>query len=289
MNNLYEILGVSADASTLVIRQAFRRLALQLHPDKVGGGADCQKRATEAFQVVKTVADTLLDVRQRELYDVHLEISQVRRSGMISDTYYLWEDFEEVEVEKESPSWRAERISSSTDDVLPSSASLLTFSERYTTSKSRESNTGSPERDAMYNHRQKRGAMRIFQMECRCGGVYEVVIVEEQEEKEKADSCNGPTTSVSDATSNKEAVKRAVGSGEEKRNSVYSENVTGALEGEGVQVGQAKSSAPIDFKTLVNPSLSAANKAQVSPSEHIVECDSCSLVIRVIAKTSNNT
>lgn len=288
MLHLYEILGVPADASTLVIRQAFRHLALQLHPDKVGGGADCQKLATEAFYVVKTVADTLLDVRQRELYDMRLKIAQVRQSGMISDTYYLWEDFEEVEVEKVSPSWRNKGNLSSSDSALPSFPSLLNCSEMYTTSTRREYNSSNHEGDAVNNNRQKRGVMRIFQMECRCGGVYEVVTMEEQEE-EKVNSSSGTSTFVSGATTNEDAANRKIVRGEEERRSDCSESVCDTREGDGVQVGQRKTPTTFDVNAIASASLPTANNATLSPSEHIVECDSCSLVIRVLAKASNST
>lgn len=59
----YAVLGVSPQATAAEIKQAFRTAALQLHPDKTGGGSGDQFAAIrEAFLV-------LSDERQREAYD----------------------------------------------------------------------------------------------------------------------------------------------------------------------------------------------------------------------------
>ena len=60
----YEILGVSRDASGEVIKKAFRKLALEYHPDrnKVDGAAEKFKEINEAYQV-------LSDTKKRSAYD----------------------------------------------------------------------------------------------------------------------------------------------------------------------------------------------------------------------------
>lgn len=58
---LYEILGVSPDASPEDIKKQYKKLVMQHHPDK-GGDSDQFKRISEAFQV-------LSDKEQRSLYD----------------------------------------------------------------------------------------------------------------------------------------------------------------------------------------------------------------------------
>lgn len=60
----YEILGVSRDSSGEVIKKAFRKLALEYHPDrnKVDGAAEKFKEINEAYQV-------LGDAKKRSAYD----------------------------------------------------------------------------------------------------------------------------------------------------------------------------------------------------------------------------
>ena len=58
----YEILGVSKSASADEIKKAFRRLAVQHHPDKEGGNEDKFKEINEAYDVLK-------DAQKRQRYD----------------------------------------------------------------------------------------------------------------------------------------------------------------------------------------------------------------------------
>ncbi len=58
----YEILGVSKDASADEVKKAFRRLAIQYHPDKEGGDEAKFKEANEAYEVLK-------DTSKRQRYD----------------------------------------------------------------------------------------------------------------------------------------------------------------------------------------------------------------------------
>ena len=58
----YEVLGVSKSASADEIKKAFRRLAVQHHPDKEGGNEDTFKEINEAYDVLK-------DAQKRQRYD----------------------------------------------------------------------------------------------------------------------------------------------------------------------------------------------------------------------------
>jgi molecular chaperone DnaJ len=58
----YEVLGVSKDASADEIKKAFRRAAVQHHPDKEGGDESKFKEINEAYEVLK-------DSEKRQRYD----------------------------------------------------------------------------------------------------------------------------------------------------------------------------------------------------------------------------
>lgn len=58
----YEVLGVSKDASEDEIKKAFRKKAVELHPDKEGGDEAKFKEVGEAYEVLK-------DQQKRQRYD----------------------------------------------------------------------------------------------------------------------------------------------------------------------------------------------------------------------------
>jgi molecular chaperone DnaJ len=58
----YEVLGVAKDASPDEVKKAFRRLAVQYHPDKQGGSEEKFKEINEAYEVLK-------DSSKRQRYD----------------------------------------------------------------------------------------------------------------------------------------------------------------------------------------------------------------------------
>ncbi len=62
MNDYYELLGVSRNASSDDIKKAFRRLAHKYHPDKEGGNEKKFKEINEAYQI-------LSDEKKRAEYD----------------------------------------------------------------------------------------------------------------------------------------------------------------------------------------------------------------------------
>jgi len=61
----YETLGVTPDADEKAIRQAFRQLARQVHPDVNPGN----KEAEEKFKMINEAYQVLSDAEQRKKYD----------------------------------------------------------------------------------------------------------------------------------------------------------------------------------------------------------------------------
>lgn len=68
--NYYEILQVDRKASDLEIRNAYRAIALEFHPDRA---KESDKASWTAFmQDVNFARDTLTDARQRSIYDLRI-------------------------------------------------------------------------------------------------------------------------------------------------------------------------------------------------------------------------
>lgn len=65
MKDLYQILGISRNASMEDIKKAYRQLALQYHPDRNPGDEDASAR----FKEVQQAYDTLSDPRKKSEYD----------------------------------------------------------------------------------------------------------------------------------------------------------------------------------------------------------------------------
>ncbi|KAF9122018.1 hypothetical protein BGX30_002252 [Mortierella sp. GBA39] len=64
--DFYKVLGINKDASEAEIKKAYRKLALQMHPDKNSApGAD------EAFKIVSKAFTVLSDPQKRAIFDQH--------------------------------------------------------------------------------------------------------------------------------------------------------------------------------------------------------------------------
>ena len=66
----YELLGVSRDATDSDLKKAYRKKALQYHPDK---NRDNVEEATEIFATIKAAYEVLSDPQERAWYDSHRE------------------------------------------------------------------------------------------------------------------------------------------------------------------------------------------------------------------------
>ncbi|KZV34689.1 dnaJsubfamily C member 21-like [Dorcoceras hygrometricum] len=68
---LYEVLGLSRECTADEIRSAYKRLALQRHPDKLVQSGVSEADATAAFQELVNAYEVLSDARERAWYDSH--------------------------------------------------------------------------------------------------------------------------------------------------------------------------------------------------------------------------
>ncbi|XP_068655679.1 DNAJ protein JJJ1 homolog [Aristolochia californica] len=68
---LYEVLGLNRDCSPEEIRSAYKKLALQHHPDKLISSGVSEEVATARFQEIVNAYEVLSDPRERTWYDSH--------------------------------------------------------------------------------------------------------------------------------------------------------------------------------------------------------------------------
>lgn len=84
----YEVLGVSRDATTEEIKKAYRKLALQYHPDRNPG----DKTAEEKFKEIGEAYEVLSDPEKRAAYDQYGHAAFDPRARVGTHTYGPFHD-----------------------------------------------------------------------------------------------------------------------------------------------------------------------------------------------------
>jgi len=79
--DFYKLLGVSSIASEMEIKKAYKRKALELHPDKLppGSSREAQQKAQQQFQLLGEGLEILCDDFMRGLYDEGYDSETIRQ------------------------------------------------------------------------------------------------------------------------------------------------------------------------------------------------------------------
>ena len=77
MSDYYAVLGVGRDAADAAIKKAYRKLAMQYHPDRNGGDQAAEAR----FKTITEAYDVLRDSEKRAIYDRYGEAGLKRGMG----------------------------------------------------------------------------------------------------------------------------------------------------------------------------------------------------------------
>lgn len=77
----YKILNVDKKADEKTIKKAYRKLALQWHPDKNNETPEQQKRAEKMFKEINEAWAVLSDPKKREQHDMGMSMEDMQNGG----------------------------------------------------------------------------------------------------------------------------------------------------------------------------------------------------------------
>jgi len=100
---LYDLLGVKPNASDSDLKKAYRKLALQYHPDK-----NSSPEAGEKFKEISMAYEVLANAEKRRIYDQHGE--QGIKEGGKSDLRSPPPDSEAISRSKTAWVFRSNRV-----------------------------------------------------------------------------------------------------------------------------------------------------------------------------------
>ncbi|XP_068580055.1 dnaJ homolog subfamily C member 24 [Cebidichthys violaceus] len=99
--DLYAVLGASPSDSVQQLRHRYQQLALQYHPDRLGGGSSSEAESgVKKFLEVDAAWRILSDHSTRRQYDLQRRAQELKQDWPVDSTVYLenmtWEQDERV-------------------------------------------------------------------------------------------------------------------------------------------------------------------------------------------------
>ena len=109
-DNYYEVLGLDKDWSDTEIKKAYRKLAMEFHPDK---NRDKRFSAGNAFKRIREAYDVLSDPKTKKMYDDHGKLKDsynifVEENKDVLEENVLEDAFNQL-IKGKYPSWKAKR------------------------------------------------------------------------------------------------------------------------------------------------------------------------------------
>ncbi|WP_455392341.1 double zinc ribbon domain-containing protein [[Eubacterium] cellulosolvens] len=104
---LYELFNVSENASTLEIKSAYKKLAMEYHPDKVASSNDLELKAKAEHELIRinNAKDILLNPVKRADYDQILCELRSKADVMAEDLIVEMSDDEAIDIEWDTESF----------------------------------------------------------------------------------------------------------------------------------------------------------------------------------------
>lgn len=90
-NDFYKLLNVTPNATQEEIREAYKRRALEFHPDKN------TQDTTQIFQAIKKAYETLYDEKRRMEYDADAD-TDVNKNDNVDDNTTAADDGDDDEI-----------------------------------------------------------------------------------------------------------------------------------------------------------------------------------------------
>lgn len=90
MKDFYKILNINRSANSIVIKKAYRKLALELHPD-VNNSSNSHQKFIEINEAYQVLNNSFRKKQYDQLYDYHILNKPIKRAHTYSRKHKTWE------------------------------------------------------------------------------------------------------------------------------------------------------------------------------------------------------